>query len=102
MAHHNGKRDIRHKIQEQNADLVGCHAPVVKGIELSNSQTKPTPMKPKHPIVGTGESQEPDEQRKVVNKRAPQEKIADQDVVHGDFLVTANRSVERCARSALA
>jgi hypothetical protein len=77
------KSNVRHEIQKQNADLINGHAPVVKGVELSRRQPKPTPMQPKHPVVGQGKGYEPQEQDQVIKDGAPQEEVTEWKVIHG-------------------
>jgi hypothetical protein len=83
MASNYVQSNQRHEIYKQDADLINGHAPVVKSIELSRRQTKPTPVQLKHPVMGKPESYEPYDQDQVVKEGAPQEEIAEWKVIHG-------------------
>jgi hypothetical protein len=75
--------DVGHEIQKQDPDLVNGHAPIVKGIELSRRQAKPTPVQPQHPIMGQRKGHEPQDQDQVIEDGAPQEEITECEVIHG-------------------
>src|SRR5215475_10017207 len=76
-----GENDAWHQVEQQDADLEHAHPGVVRHVELLTGEVKPLAMKLPDPIVREHEHDEPQEERPVVDDRAPEQKDADD--VHG-------------------
>jgi hypothetical protein len=67
------KRDERHKIEQNDAKLLGSHASVVDGIESVGRELEPVRMQAIHPVMCEHERPKPDEQNCIVNCNTPKQ-----------------------------